>query len=303
VAWRTVELAAWPTLVDRGAILAGATNSNCGPSDAEHPLTAATPETVRPDRDRRDRIDGADASSTDPCEPAGAGADRATDALDLERSADLATLPPPPADAAAALLEAALWSGEVGSFLTAAEVAGLTEAMSADLDAYWGRAFAAEGRYYSRPDFVLIEGVTPTPCAWAGAVGPGSGSFYCPWNQAIYLDVAAIQVEAARYGAAGLLFTLSHEWGHHAQFQRGALQERSQAVELAADCLAGAYLADAVGRGWIAAEVVSDDVRGIVATLGDPLGLSPADTQAHGTSEQRTAMLLAGYAGGAAVCG
>jgi predicted metalloprotease len=235
--------------------------------------------------------------------PAGAGANRATAEDELAQAVDPAALQPSPAGADAALLEEALQGGDVGSYLTAAQVTGLTKAVADDLDTYWGRAFTAEGRYYDRPDIVLIEGMTPTPCAWAGAVEPGSGSFYCPWNQTIYLDVAAIQVEAARYGAAGLLFTLAHEWGHHAQFQRGALQERSQAVELAADCLAGAYLADAVGRGWIAAEVVSDDVRGIVATLGDPLGFSSTDSQAHGTGEQRTAMLLAGYLGGAAACG
>ena len=68
--------------------------------------------------------------------------------------------------------------------------------MADDLDAYWGNAFAADGRFYTRPSFVLIEGVTPSPCAWAGATEPGNGSFYCPWNQTIYLDVAAIQAEA-----------------------------------------------------------------------------------------------------------
>jgi predicted metalloprotease len=187
--------------------------------------------------------------------------------------------------------------------LTPEEIAALSEALAEDLDTYWTGAFVAEGRYYSRPSLVLIEGTTPTPCALDGAVEAGAGSFYCPWNQTIYLDVATLQVEGGRYGAAGLVFTLAHEWGHHAQFQRGDLQERSQAVELAADCLAGAYLANAVARGQVPAEYVEDDLRGILATLGDPGGLDPADAHAHGTGQQRTAMLLAGYTGGLAACG
>jgi predicted metalloprotease len=175
--------------------------------------------------------------------------------------------------------------------------------LAADLDAFWQRTFVAEGRFYGRPTFVLIEDVTPTACATDGAVLPGAGSFYCPWNQTIYLDVTALLAEGGSYGWSGLLFTLAHEWGHHAQFQRGGLQERTSAVELTADCLAGAYLADAVGRGLLEADLVEQELRVVVAALGDPTGIELSDAQAHGSGEQRATMLMLGYSTGASACG
>ena len=187
--------------------------------------------------------------------------------------------------------------------VTADQLAALTAMVAGDLDAYWEQALLAEGRYYRPAEFVLVAEVTPTPCARDGTTAPGAGSFYCPWNETVYLDLPALSLEASRYGEAGLVFTLAHEWGHHAQFQRGHLLERSAAVELAADCLAGAYMAHAVARGRIAADVVERDLPTIVVTLGDAAGVDPGDDQAHGTADQRLAMLLLGYGDGLAGCG
>ena len=48
--------------------------------------------------------------------------------------------------------------------------------------------------------------------------------------------------------------------------------------------------------------MVEKDLRAIIATLGDGAGADPTASQAHGSGEQRAAMLLLGYAGGAAGC-
>lgn len=172
--------------------------------------------------------------------------------------------------------------------------APLIDVVSTSLDR--GQQFwAARVRGYRYAHVVLYRGSIPTACGRGLAA---SGPFYCPGDERIYIDLgflAAIDNDLARS------YVIAHELGHHVQKLRGELAGRdSIAVELGADCYAGA---------WIAAEHRADrlhagDVEAALATtasIGDDK-LCPAcspESWSHGSSNQRTAAVRSGIAGGA----
>ena len=121
---------------------------------------------------------------------------------------------------------------------------------------------AFDGQAYTPTKTVFFSGATDTGCGQATSqVGP----FYCPLDGLIYFDLDFLVQLQEQFGATGDLaaqYIVAHEYGHHIQNLLGTnetvreLQSRdperanqySVALELQADCYAGAWAYDANAR-------------------------------------------------------
>ncbi|MFF2371813.1 neutral zinc metallopeptidase [Agromyces sp. NPDC058110] len=200
---------------------------------------------------------------------------------------------------------------------------------SASLEAYWEQAAPADlGISYTAPqDFVLFTQSVNTGC---GAATSATGPFYCPPDQALYVDVTFFDELENRFGSSGgplaQMYVVAHEWGHHVQNLSGTLEaaqdgqtgptSNSVRTELQADCFAGAWVGDAAqtrddqGVAFLqeptAAEVA--DALSAAAAVGDDRiqqaaqGQVTPHTFTHGTSEQRQRWFTTGYEQGPAAC-
>ena len=197
-------------------------------------------------------------------------------------------------------------------------------AIVADIESiqdYWGTTL---GDRYVPTDTVFFSGGVQTSC---GAASSGSGPFYCPADQLVYIDLSFFDQLQQDFGAQGGLFVnayvLAHEYGHHvqnllgtnAQVTPGETGPTSGTVrlELQADCYAGTWanhaetVPDDSGSPLIA-EINQDDIDRALdaaARIGDDfiqenLGSGRIDQDAftHGSSEQRQKWFMTGYESG-----
>ncbi|MET0763219.1 MAG: neutral zinc metallopeptidase [Blastococcus sp.] len=177
------------------------------------------------------------------------------------------------------------------------------------------------GSRYVPTDTVFFEGDVQTSC---GNASSGSGPFYCPADQLVYIDLSFFDQLQSQFGAQGGLFVnayvLAHEYGHHvqnllgtnAQVTPGETGPTSGTVrlELQADCYAGAWAnhAETVpdeSGGPLIEEITQDDINRALdaaARIGDDfiqqnLGSGRIDQDAftHGSSEQRQKWFTTGY--------
>ncbi|MGO2660475.1 KPN_02809 family neutral zinc metallopeptidase [Mycetocola reblochoni] len=195
------------------------------------------------------------------------------------------------------------------------------------LDDFWSRAYAevGDGAYHS-PDFLLFSDGTSTACGYASsAVGP----FYCPGDEAIYIDTAFFGQLSSQLGAEGgplaELYIAAHEWGHHIQHLAGTFDRADRSgtgpssdsvrLELQADCFAGAWVggaaqtSDASGGALLEppsrAQIAS--ALDAAAAVGDDhiqqaSGGIDQDSWTHGSSQQRQSWFTAGLEGGVIAC-
>jgi uncharacterized protein len=177
------------------------------------------------------------------------------------------------------------------------------------------------GSRYTPTDTVFFSGSVQTSC---GGATSGSGPFYCPADQLVYIDLSFFQDLQQRFGAEGGLFVdayvVAHEYGHHVQNLLGTNRRvtpgesgatsGSVRLELQADCYAGAWanhattVPDDGGRPLIE-QLTQDDIdRALDAAgrIGDDfiqrnLGTGRIDQNAftHGTSAQRQKWFSTGY--------
>jgi predicted metalloprotease len=177
------------------------------------------------------------------------------------------------------------------------------------------------GEDYLPTDTVFFSGQVQTSC---GGATSGSGPFYCPADQLVYIDLSFFDQLQQQFGAQGGLFVnayvIAHEYGHHvqnllgtnAQVQQGVTGPESGTVrlELQADCYAGAWanhaetVPDESGAPLIE-EITTDDIDRALdaaARIGDDfiqenLGSGTVDQDAftHGSSEQRQKWFMTGY--------
>jgi predicted metalloprotease len=194
-------------------------------------------------------------------------------------------------------------------------------AVVADIDSiqdYWTGVLGSD---YRPTDTVYFSGQVQTQC---GGATSGSGPFYCPADQLVYIDLSFFDDLQTRFGAEGGLFVnayvIAHEYGHHVQNLLGTNQQvtpgetgpssGSVRLELQADCYAGSWanhaetVPDESGEPLIA-EITQDDIdRALDAAsrIGDDFiqrnlgnGTVNQDAFSHGSSEQRQKWFTTGY--------
>lgn len=215
------------------------------------------------------------------------------------------------------------FTGEQGSReLTAAEqeVGQFVSVTLADTEEVWARLFKEQlGRQYQPVTLVMFSGATQSACGTASA---GTGPFYCPPDNKIYLDPQFFVTMDKQLGAKGdfaSAYVVAHEVAHHVQDQLGILGEANQIrqrvserdsnaisvrIELQADCLSGVWARGAHEQfGSIeagdfeealnAARQIGDD------TLQRNAGQTPSPHSfTHGTSEQRSRWFATGVQSG-----
>jgi hypothetical protein len=168
------------------------------------------------------------------------------------------------------------------------------------IQAYWQGTLDG----YELAPTTFFTGSVSTACGQASsAVGP----FYCPNDRGIYIDLGFFDVLQQQLGAEGGDFSeayvLAHEYGHHVQNLTGVLtggggqgaESRAVRTELQADCLAGAWGANAVETGFL--EPITDqqiaDAMDTAKAIGDDRiqektqGQVNPETWSHGSSAQR----------------
>jgi uncharacterized protein len=194
-------------------------------------------------------------------------------------------------------------------------------AVVADIESiqdYWSGVLGPD---YRPTDTVFFNGGVRTDC---GGATSGSGPFYCPADELVYIDLTFFDTLQQQFGAEGGLFVnayvIAHEYGHHVQNVLGINQQVTPGetgpasgtvrLELQADCFAGTWadhaetVPDESGEPLIA-EITQDDVDRALdaaARIGDDFiqqnlggGTVDQDAFTHGSSEQRQRWFTTGY--------
>jgi predicted metalloprotease len=192
------------------------------------------------------------------------------------------------------------------------------------IQAYWVTALPQVfGKPYKPSVTRFFSNNVNTGC---GAADSGTGPFYCPADDKVYIDLTFYNVLADELGAPGEFaqpYVLAHEYGHHVQDLLGTeadmrrQQERdpgsanklSVRLELQADCYAGAWAknasstADSKGQKIFKSLTQADIQQGLdtAGKIGDDTlqqrggGKINQDAFTHGTSAQRQQWFGKGY--------
>ena len=184
------------------------------------------------------------------------------------------------------------------------------------------------GKQYQPAKTVLFANNVRTGC---GAADSGTGPFYCPADDRVYIDLTFYQLLAKQLGAPGEFaqpYVLAHEYGHHIQdlvgteakmrvAQQNASSKSAQnllsvKLELQADCYAGVWANHASetktkkGNPIFKSLTDSDIQQGIqtAGQIGDDVlqqrsgqSINPAEFT-HGTAADRQKWFKRGYDSG-----
>lgn len=142
----------------------------------------------------------------------------------------------------------------------------------------------------------------------SGSTGP----VYCTFDQTMYFDVVYGNQAMAEDGGDGsiIAITVAHEVGHHVSALMGwpwctedpcidASQITVLELENQADCFAGAWTADAEGRGRLHGLAVEQQASEFALEMG---GQDEYGEKGHGRGALRTFWYLAGYYYGTDYC-
>ena len=185
-----------------------------------------------------------------------------------------------------------------------------------DVADYWvdqlPRSFGVD---YVETETVFFSGYTDTGC---GQASSQTGPFYCPLDQLVYFDLEFLVQLQQSFGATGDLaaqYIVAHEYGHHVQNVLGINEEvraaqqsdparanqYSVALELQADCFAGAWASDVAARDLFDSPEEIEEALGAAAAVGDDAiqqktqGRVDPESWTHGSSAQRVEWFTRGY--------
>ncbi len=191
-----------------------------------------------------------------------------------------------------------------------ADIEQSVRTVATEIDAFWEATFVDLGSEYRVPAYITFLEPIETGC---GDATPGfDGPFYCPADETVYLDLEDLTGGLLPYGLIVVDMVVAHEIGHHVQEVlqlTGCFQEEcgvngnSLAIELQADCLAGAWMGDAAANGSIQPRELQRVETGIKDYLADPPGTAADDPEAHGDGDTRFGMFMAGFTDGITACG
>lgn len=171
----------------------------------------------------------------------------------------------------------------------------------------WAEQFQTQGATYQQPELVLFTGRVNSAC---GSASAAAGPFYCPYDRRIYLDLGFFQELEDRHNAPGdfaRAYVIAHEVGHHIQNLTGQLKDqrnKSVAIELQADCLAGIWAHDAGQTYNLVEDGDIEEALNAASQIGDDVlqrqqqGYVVPDSFTHGSSAQRYAAFKRGYDSG-----
>jgi hypothetical protein len=164
---------------------------------------------------------------------------------------------------------------------------------STDINTFWQQAFNSTGRVYAPPKMISYTGQVNTRC---GVARPNN-AFYCPAEHAIYYDYNFLNRSYRNVGDYAAVGIIAHEWGHVVQAHLGISRGNSFSIqmELQADCFMGAYTKYAERTGKLDPGDL-DEAGEDLFKSGDPKGMPWFAPQAHGSSLNRVAAFLNGYA-------
>ena len=186
-----------------------------------------------------------------------------------------------------------------------------------DVQGYWDGALPKFfGTDYQATKTVFFTGSVGTGC---GNATSATGPFYCPLDNLVYIDLEFMQqLEQQLIGAPTDLaeqYIIAHEYGHHvqnllgtnAQVQQAQQNDPSRAnqysvaLELQADCYAGAWVGDAASRGKLDAPSEINEALAAAEGVGDDRiqqttqGRIDPEAWTHGSAEQRQSWFMTGY--------
>ncbi len=178
----------------------------------------------------------------------------------------------------------------------------------ADTEDVWTEIFQQDGKKYREPTLVLFTGEVRSGC---GIATSGTGPFYCPADEKVYLDTSFFGQLARQLGAPGdfaQAYVVAHEVGHHVQKLLGVTDEvdriRQQVseeeylkysvkLELQADFYAGVMLHYDNKMHQIIEDGDVEEALTAAQAIGDDTlqrrskGYVQPETFSHGTSKQR----------------
>ena len=188
------------------------------------------------------------------------------------------------------------------------EGADFVSVVLADTEDTWSALFEQAGSRYQPPKLVLFSQLVRSACGTAqSAMGP----FYCPRDQAVYIDLDFYRELRDRFGAPGdfaQAYVIAHEVGHHVQTLLGTSQQvraaqqgasETQAnqlsvrLELQADCYAGVWAHHAHRARQVLEAGDVEEGLGAAAAIGDDRlqqqtqGQVVPESFTHGSSRQR----------------
>jgi predicted metalloprotease len=185
-----------------------------------------------------------------------------------------------------------------------------------DVAEYWIEQLPQSfGVDYQDTQTVFFSGATSTGC---GQASSQTGPFYCPADNLVYFDLDFLVTLQNQFGATGDLaaqYIVAHEYGHHVQNVLGINEQMRQAqqqdpdranqysiaLELQADCFAGAWARDASDRGLFENPQEIEEALNAAAAVGDDriqqttTGRVDPESWTHGSSEQRVSWFRRGF--------
>jgi predicted metalloprotease len=185
-----------------------------------------------------------------------------------------------------------------------------------DVQPYWTDQLPVSfDTEYEPTDTVFFSGFTNTGC---GQASSETGPFYCPLDKLVYFDLDFLVQLQEQFGATGDLaaqYIVAHEYGHHVQNVLGINAEMQQAqqndpdraneysvaLELQADCFAGAWARSAADQGQLDNAQEVEEALNAAAAVGDDRiqqqtqGRVDPESWTHGSSQQRVEWFRRGF--------